>query len=207
MLYGVVHALGPGHGKMLVSAYFLDTKGTLFRALRMGAIVAATHCGSALILGSIFGLVVKTAGMNRQAEAQSIVGIIGGILISALGIIYFLSRLPAVRKKFKNIGKIKNDALMGVLSGIIPCPVAMTIILFSIYIGAFHLGIIAVVALSIGMAATVAAIGIITIEFKQSFLKILSKKSKRLALFQNIFGIIGSLAIVCLGILMIFMNC
>jgi len=206
LLYGMVHAVGPGHGKMLVSAYFLNRKGSIISALRVGSITALTHSGSAIIIGLIFGLVIKASGMNSQAGVQKTIGIIGGILIMILGVFYLLTRFPAIKKKFIKIGQVKNDALMGVLSGIIPCPVAMTIILFSLYLGALYLGLISVIALSVGMAATISAIGIITIKFKSNFLKIFSGKAKSVALIQNIITIIGSGAIILLGAIMVLMR-
>ena len=48
--YGVVHTLGPGHGKAVVVAYFVGEGGSLWRGMRMGGQIALFHVLSALSL-------------------------------------------------------------------------------------------------------------------------------------------------------------
>ena len=54
--YGIIHALGPGHGKLLISSYYLNRESKILSAVKIGAIVAFTHSGLALIIGLLFGL-------------------------------------------------------------------------------------------------------------------------------------------------------
>ncbi len=62
-LFGVLHAIGPGHGKMIVGAYFLKEKSSPINALKLGSIIAVTHSGLAILLGIIFGIIVKSMGL------------------------------------------------------------------------------------------------------------------------------------------------
>ena len=50
---GSLHALTPGHGKTLVAAYLVGTKGRTRDAVFLGTIVTATHTGSVLLLGFV----------------------------------------------------------------------------------------------------------------------------------------------------------
>src|SRR5690242_9868951 len=48
---GAVHALSPGHGKTIVAAYLVGSRGTLRHALLLGASVTFTHTISVFLLG------------------------------------------------------------------------------------------------------------------------------------------------------------
>ena len=48
---GAMHALSPGHGKTIVAAYLVGSRGTLKHALFLGATVTATHTLSVFLLG------------------------------------------------------------------------------------------------------------------------------------------------------------
>jgi ABC-type nickel/cobalt efflux system permease component RcnA len=53
MFWGAVHALSPGHGKAIVAAYLIGTRGTPRHALYLGMIVTVTHTIGVFALGGI----------------------------------------------------------------------------------------------------------------------------------------------------------
>ena len=48
---GAAHALTPGHGKTIVAAYLVGSRGTLKHAAFLGAMVTFTHTVSVFLLG------------------------------------------------------------------------------------------------------------------------------------------------------------
>ena len=50
---GALHALEPGHGKTVVAAYLVGTRGTLRHALSLGLIVTVTHTAGVYLLGVV----------------------------------------------------------------------------------------------------------------------------------------------------------
>jgi nickel/cobalt exporter len=52
-LLGVVHALSPGHGKTLVAATLIGSRGSLRHAVALGLTVAVTHSLGVLLLGFV----------------------------------------------------------------------------------------------------------------------------------------------------------
>src|SRR6266850_2747421 len=51
--FGAVHALSPGHGKTLVAAYLVGTRGTPKHAVFLGFMVTFTHTISVFALGLV----------------------------------------------------------------------------------------------------------------------------------------------------------
>ncbi|OSQ36167.1 high frequency lysogenization protein HflD [Thalassospira mesophila] len=55
--YGVFHAAGPGHGKMVTSTYFLSRDAGWKQGVAMGGLIAATQAVSAILLVGTLGLI------------------------------------------------------------------------------------------------------------------------------------------------------
>ena len=53
VFWGAAHALSPGHGKTIVSAYLVGSRGTPWHAALLGLITTATHTAGVFALGGI----------------------------------------------------------------------------------------------------------------------------------------------------------
>jgi len=53
LILGALHALTPGHGKTLVAAYLVGSRGTIKQAVALGGIVTFTHTASVIAIGLI----------------------------------------------------------------------------------------------------------------------------------------------------------
>lgn len=62
-LYGVFHAAGPGHGKVITMSYFLSRDANPWRGVLMGTQIALTHVGGAILLA-----VIATVAMQGAAS-------------------------------------------------------------------------------------------------------------------------------------------
>ncbi|GAA0469643.1 hypothetical protein Ade02nite_32640 [Paractinoplanes deccanensis] len=51
-LLGAFHALTPGHGKAMLAAYLVGSKGTRRQALFLGLVITVTHTASVVVLGA-----------------------------------------------------------------------------------------------------------------------------------------------------------
>src|SRR4051795_8077423 len=51
--WGMVHALSPGHGKAMVAAYLVGTRGTARHAVALGVTVTVTHTIGVFALGAV----------------------------------------------------------------------------------------------------------------------------------------------------------
>ena len=90
MGFGAIHALSPGHGKTIVAAYMVGSRGTPKHALLLGLTVTATHTSSVYALGFI------TLYLSSYIVPETLypwLGIISGALIVVMGLSLFVGRL------------------------------------------------------------------------------------------------------------------
>ena len=79
---GALHALTPGHGKTVVAAYLVGSRGTTKHAIALGSIVTLTHTGSVFIIG-LFTLAVSQYIL--PTSIIPILEVLSGLLILGLG--------------------------------------------------------------------------------------------------------------------------
>ena len=83
---GALHSLSPGHGKALVAAYLVGSRGTIGHAIALGGIVTVSHVFSVVLLGII---ALVAADYLVPEKLSSLLGAISGLLIVAVGILMF----------------------------------------------------------------------------------------------------------------------
>jgi nickel/cobalt exporter len=89
---GAAHALTPGHGKTIVAAYLVGSRGTLKHAAFLGAMVTFTHTVSVFLLG------MATLFLFQYVVPENItrvLGAISGLSIVAIGAWMLYKRLRA----------------------------------------------------------------------------------------------------------------
>ncbi|HUQ90086.1 MAG TPA: hypothetical protein VM120_00310 [Bryobacteraceae bacterium] len=94
--FGAMHALSPGHGKTIVAAYLVGSRGTFKHALFLGAMVTFTHTVSVFLLG------LGTLFLSQYIVPDKIfpiLGAISGLMIVFIGGSLFFRRLGALAEK------------------------------------------------------------------------------------------------------------
>jgi nickel/cobalt transporter (NicO) family protein len=184
--YGVVHALGPGHGKVVVASYFLGRDAQIGRGLMMGLQIAIFHVLSAIVVVALADLVLRQAFGNAPAE-------VAGVRLTSYGLIALIGAtmlFQAIRRsRLRRAGiEVSHDccghghdhaahadgehshasrrAQEGALSlgvGIVPCTGAVLILLYALANDILLPGLLLVVAIAAGMAITMGALGMLSI--------------------------------------------
>ena len=79
---GALHALEPGHGKTIVAAYLVGSRGTIRHAMYLGVIVTASHTAGVFALGAI------TLYASRYIIPEKLypwLGVFSGLMITGVG--------------------------------------------------------------------------------------------------------------------------
>jgi nickel/cobalt transporter (NicO) family protein len=225
-IYGVIHSVGPGHGKALAFSYFSAQKSSYLQAFIISIATAFVHIFGALILVMIAVFVLESV-MNRFME-DSIFYITGFssviIMFLALYILYKkltkktsscvccvdlkktnFSTTPSSMnfvKTTKNRPVItdnrnkKQDLIFVLTAGIIPCPGTVLLFVYAFLLKTYFAVALASISISLGMA---------TVIFASSFLGVsLNKASQKSAKFVNILEITSPIFMFVLGLLLFF---
>ena len=187
---GAAHALTPGHGKTLVAAYLVGSRGTIRDAVYLGSVVTLTHTSSVFILGLLTLYASQYILMDRIYPWLSI---ISGLLVLGMG-------LWLLRSRWRGAGhthdhdhdhhhhhdhghdhththdhdhdhphhhdhappQVSRGQLLslGISGGLVPCPEAMVVLLMAVSLHKLALGLILLVSFSLGLAAVLIGIGI-----------------------------------------------
>jgi nickel/cobalt transporter (NicO) family protein len=163
--WGALHALSPGHGKAMVAAYLIGTRGTARHAVWLGVTVTITHTIGVFALGLI------TLALSQYVLPEDLypwLTLVSGLLVVTVGAGVLRSRFrrrhhdhahhhhhhehPAVTRR--------SLIAMGAAAGLIPCPSALVVLLGAIAQHEVALGLLLIVAFSVGLAATLTGLGL-----------------------------------------------
>jgi nickel/cobalt transporter (NicO) family protein len=180
-ILGALHALEPGHAKSLMAAYIVSIRGTPGQAAVLGLSTAVGHT----IVVWVLAIVALLFGQNMIAEqAEPWLTLLSGVLVTLLAVRMFLrlrtgghnhnhkhyhdDRHPhghsddhgLHERQTKNGASSADIVWFGFSGGLLPCPAAIAVLLVCVQLKQFALGIAMVAAFSIGLAATLVAIGL-----------------------------------------------
>jgi nickel/cobalt transporter (NicO) family protein len=160
-IYGVIHALGPGHGKAIVSAFFISRKASLRQGVLMSGLMSFLHVLSAVVLVFLFYFIFKNGGMKSVDEAGAYLQKISAGLICLVGLFMAYKSAKAIFKTHKadHASCLQDNDKKGLLSislaaGLVPCPGAALILFFSITLNILAAGLAAMLFLALGLAVT-----------------------------------------------------
>lgn len=91
---GALHALGPGHGKMVMAAYLVGAEGRLRDALIMGIAVSLMHTASVVVLGII---TLWASSLFPPESVYPWLSLTAGVVVMTLGAWLLGARLRARR--------------------------------------------------------------------------------------------------------------
>ena len=194
VFWGAVHALSPGHGKAIVSAYLIGTRGTPRHAFYLGAITTVTHT-----IG-VFALGLVTLALSEVIVPEDLypwLNLVSALLVVVVGAVVLRGRIldwlharshghhhshghghghghdhhhnhdhdhaPPEGTGWRGL------LAVGISGGLLPCPTALVVLLAAISLHRVGYGLVLIVAFSVGLAATITAIGLLAIGAKRLF--------------------------------------
>jgi nickel/cobalt transporter (NicO) family protein len=183
---GSVHALAPGHGKTVMAAYLVGTRGRASDAVLLGSIVSLMHTGSVLGLGLVLFHVSRSVQLDRL---YPILTFVGGVVVVAMGAWLLRARWRTLRATrtgaahdhHHGSGEHEHEhghshshelpagvsplsrrglVVLAGAGGILPSPSAVIVVVSAFALGRIALGLALVGAFSLGLAATLTAVGL-----------------------------------------------
>ncbi len=195
-VFGAFHALSPGHGKTMVAAYLVGSRGTARHAVTLGLIVTVTHT-----LG-VFALGLVTLFASRYVVPEKlypVLSAVSGLAVFGVGVWLLVSRLRGVPSGHHHThdhdhhdhdhhdhvhghgpgqhthdipdGPITLRSLLalGISGGIVPCPSALVVLLSAVALHRIAYGMALITAFSIGLASVLIVIGLLVVSARHWF--------------------------------------
>ncbi len=213
-LYGVVHTLGPGHGKMIVASYFVGREARIWRGLLMGIQIAIAHVVSAIALVFLVDITFRQMLGGEPAESWWIRLFSFG-LIAIIGTVMLIRAIRSTMHDHEHDHDHAHDhghdhhghshdgrqqGILALLAGLVPCTGAILIMLFALANGIVVAGVLMVIAISAGMALTMAAIGVAAILVRRVALLVTGEGSKRGYIVARALEYAAALMILAIGL-------
>jgi len=178
LVYGMFHAAGPGHGKTIVSSFFLANDAKLRHSIIVGYLIAIVHALAALAVVLILYYVIRGLFSTGVEQADHWIQLVTFGIIAVLGMFILIGRIRGTHHHHhahegEPHGGLSMKSLIGIAvpAGAIPCPGAVAVILFALSLHMLGVSILAVVFISLGMGVTISVTGAIVILAKHGALK------------------------------------
>ena len=211
LAYGIFHAAGPGHGKTIVSSFFLANESKLRHSFIVGYLVAAVHALSALsvvlvlyyIIRGIFAVGVEQANHYIQLVTFAVITAIGAVMLVRRALGKGHHHHHSHSNEPEPTGGLTMGNLLGIAlpAGVIPCPGAVAVILFALSLHLLAVSILAVSFISLGMGTTISATGAIVILVKRGAIRaVTGAHEERDAKFRRVVEIAGAAILFLFGL-------
>jgi nickel/cobalt exporter len=193
---GALHALEPGHGKTIVAAYLVGSRGTARHAVLLGIVVTSAHTAGVYLLGA---LTLYASQYIVPEQLYPWLGEISGVTVAGIGIFillrnltgettehshadgknhshWFLSMLkPSAVRSSGDVGtssaekhvSLRELLTLGVTGGIVPCPAALVVLLSAFSLHRIGFGLFLITSFSLGLALVLVIVGLTMVYTKQ----------------------------------------
>jgi len=204
-----VHALSPGHGKSLVGAYLVGSRGTARHAVFLGATVTVTHTAGVFALGFV---ALYLAHVISPEALFPWLAVASGLMVVGVGSAILRRRLSAraghehhhhhgpgghthVPHEEEGAVTMRSLLALGVSGGLLPCPSALVVMLGAIALHRTLFGIVLVIAFSTGLAFTLTSVGLLVL-YARRYLNRVPSSGRIISLMP----IASAVVVSCLGV-------
>lgn len=209
-LYGFLHSLGPGHGKVFIFSYILTEKPRISRAIAISFLIAIVHALSGLLVSLL--IIFSIGGISQlgfeTSNAQLISSQISYSIIILLGLYILFRTLFHKHEHSHEQNPNRQFKLIPFITsiGFVPCPGTILLVTFLASMGLLAVGIWSVLFIILGMGFTMSLVGLVSIFSKQIIIKLTQTNEKINQRIFNISSIIGGILLILFGILFLVSN-
>lgn len=192
-VFGMVHALMPGHGKAVIVSYYLGRPARLFGSIVTSAILVLTHIGSAVVLVLAgFMVIRRTIGGAGRAPAFEVAS---AALVIAVGLwLLFRALHPHEQPSAATDGRV-----LAFVTGLVPCPLTTFIMVYAVSQGMIAAGLLVTAGMAVGMTMTIALFALAAVLLHDRFLLLMERTDDMRRHVSRGLEIASAIAIIVFG--------
>lgn len=210
LAYGAAHALGPGHGKAFALAYFLERPGSPALGLLFGNLSMFFHVLSAGVLVFAGTYLLETTASGLVDDVGATLEGVSYALLALIGLLLLGGRLLALKPSAKarheevvpKSRRSKSLVATALAAGLVPCPGASLVLLFCISLGIPLAGVASLLAISLGMGATISFFALGAIASRSLAARLMQGQDRLFTALHIGASLLGSLLMASLGTLL-----
>ena len=100
-LYGIVHAVGPGHGKAIISSYVVANEETVRRGIMISFLAAGLQAVSAIVLVGVLLIGMNATGLQVNAWSNQLESV-SYAMIALVGLYLLSTHLMRLWRRFRD---------------------------------------------------------------------------------------------------------
>jgi len=168
--YGVIHAAGPGHGKSLISSYFISEKSSHLKALSMASTIGVVHTFSAFILTFVIYYSVNSFLGSYFNDVETVATKMSAIIIIAIALFLIYKKISKHKHQHSCgcSGCKTHSTDIGVIlgAGLVPCAGTVTIFIYTMSLNLYFIGFLSAIFMSFGMSLVIYITALLSIKIR-----------------------------------------
>jgi ABC-type nickel/cobalt efflux system permease component RcnA len=190
--FGAVHALTPGHGKIVLASYLVGSRLAVLRALAVAGALALTHVGSAVVL-ALAAAPILTRTLGGVGRAPVLEDISRGLL--ALIGLWFLFR--ALRGRTH---EHREGIVVGIVAGLVPCPLTLFAMFLALSRGVPEAGLTFALAMVLGVGATLCIVAALTVLARERVVRVIARQGGSIERTSRMLEVLTGALLIAVGI-------
>ena len=172
ILFGAIHALTPGHSKIVLATYAAGSPVRLLQAVGISLLLSFVHISMAVAI-AWFSLPLISLTLGSAGEAPLLQDVSRGMLgVVGLWMIWQAFRMGTGHQ---HIGA--RSGIFAVFSGLIPCPLTLFVMTYAMGKSVASAGLVFAVFMMAGVALTLAATATASVLLRSSMMRLLSERT------------------------------
>ncbi|MER8522166.1 sulfite exporter TauE/SafE family protein [Mesorhizobium sp. M0644] len=184
VLFGAAHALTPGHSKAVLATYLAGSDAKVSRGLLVSTTLSVTHVTIAVVI-AVLSLPLVSIALGSVGRAPLLEDVSRGLL-GLIGL-WMIGRALRHGHHHKHEGEA-----VGIMAGLIPCPLTLFVMTFAISSGVPVAGILFALTMMAGVALTLSTVAVLSILFRERLVHFFESRPRLFdAISRSIEGVAG----------------
>ncbi|TJW09370.1 MAG: ABC transporter permease [Mesorhizobium sp.] len=195
VVFGAAHALTPGHSKGVLATYLAGSEVEVSRGLLFSITLSITHVTMAVLIAALslplVSLALGSVGRAPLLEdiSRALLGLIG---------LWMVWRALGHGHHHRHEGEA-----VGVMAGLIPCPLTLFAMTFAISRGVPAAGILFAITMMVGVALTLSCVAVLSILFRERLVHFFDSRPKLFETASRTIEGAAGLVLACVAVLQI----